>query len=190
LPISNINPKKSPAYCLPLQPPPGEFAYDEAAYKKALGQFIDAVSSAKPVTLVVQVLRKQGIAPESFNRALLSSLLRDQNLSSPVRHYSRTFSTLSAFVDRVAAEGTSFVTIAAQGLGSWCSASRQQGYITAQYALLWAAENPEKVDKLVMLNMPLSPKSALPPYLAPYKNPIAFMRPKVRDSAAFRMQQR
>lgn len=88
------------------KPAPSSFGYDEAAYKKALGEFMAAAPFSKPVVLVVQ------------------------------------------------------------------------GFILAQYALLWAAENPDMVAKMVILNTPLSPKTKLPPYLAPYKNPIAFMRPK------------
>uniref|UniRef100_A0A061QYM8 Haloalkane dehalogenase n=1 Tax=Tetraselmis sp. GSL018 TaxID=582737 RepID=A0A061QYM8_9CHLO len=53
-----------------------------------------------------------------------------------------------------------------------------QGYILAQYALLWALDNPDRIDKLVILNTPLSTKAKLPPYLAPYKNPLPFLRPK------------
>eukprot|EP00873_Tetraselmis_striata_P041335 jgi/Tetstr1/461599/TSEL_006700.t1 len=88
------------------KPSPSSFAYDGAAYKAALGDFMQAAPFSKPVVLVVQ------------------------------------------------------------------------GFILAQYALLWAAENPDMVEKLVILNTPLSPKTKLPPYLAPYKNPISFMRPK------------
>jgi hypothetical protein len=37
------------------QPAPSSFGYDEAAYKKALGEFMAAAPFSKPVVLVVQV---------------------------------------------------------------------------------------------------------------------------------------
>ena len=53
-----------------------------------------------------------------------------------------------------------------------------QGYVLGQYGLLWAAKNPEKVEKLIILNTPLSLSSKLRPDLAAYKAPLAFLRPK------------
>lgn len=52
------------------------------------------------------------------------------------------------------------------------------GYILGQFGMLWAAQNADKVAKLVILNTPLSLKSKLRPELAAYKAPLAFMRPK------------
>ena len=52
------------------------------------------------------------------------------------------------------------------------------GYILGQIGMLWAAQNQDKVAKLVILNTPLSLKSKLRPELAAYKAPLAFMRPK------------
>ncbi|KAL3139633.1 hypothetical protein ABBQ38_003949 [Trebouxia sp. C0009 RCD-2024] len=52
-----------------------------------------------------------------------------------------------------------------------------QGFILGQYALLWAMQNPDKVEKLVILNTPLGLKTKLRPELAAYKNRMAFLRP-------------
>ena len=46
-----------------------------------------------------------------------------------------------------------------------------------QYAFLWAMQNPDKVEKLVILNTPLGTKSKLRPELAAYKHRMAFLRP-------------
>ena len=51
-----------------IQPSPATFAYDEEAYKKALGEFIDAAPFAKPVVLIVQV------PMPSADRVCISSL--------------------------------------------------------------------------------------------------------------------
>lgn len=51
------------------------------------------------------------------------------------------------------------------------------GYILGQYGLLWALENEDKLNKLIILNTPLSTSSKLRPELAAYKAPLAFMRP-------------
>lgn len=53
------------------------------------------------------------------------------------------------------------------------------GYILGQYGLKWALENADKVEKLVILNTPLTAKAQLAPSLAPYKNPLSFLRPKL-----------
>ncbi|DBB04005.1 TPA: hypothetical protein ACH3X1_013066 [Trebouxia sp. C0004] len=52
-----------------------------------------------------------------------------------------------------------------------------QGFILGQYAMLWAMQNPDKVEKMVVLNTPLGAKSKLRPELAAYKNRMAFLRP-------------
>ena len=52
-----------------------------------------------------------------------------------------------------------------------------QGFVLGQYAMLWAMANPDKIDKLVVLNMPLGQKTKLRPELAAYKAKMAFMRP-------------
>lgn len=87
------------------KPSPSSFAYDEASYCKALGDFVDAVGITKPLALCVQ------------------------------------------------------------------------GYVTSQYALKWALENPGLIARLLILNTPLSKKSSLRPELAAYKTPLPFMRP-------------
>lgn len=46
-----------------------------------------------------------------------------------------------------------------------------------QYAILWAMSNPDKVNKLIVLNTPLGRKTKLRPELAAYKAKMAFMRP-------------
>ena len=43
--------------------------------------------------------------------------------------------------------------------------------------MLWAMQNPDKVEKMVILNTPLGAKSKLRPELAAYKNRMAFLRP-------------
>lgn len=43
--------------------------------------------------------------------------------------------------------------------------------------MLWAMRNPDKVEKMVILNTPLGSKSKLRPELAAYKNRMAFLRP-------------
>lgn len=43
--------------------------------------------------------------------------------------------------------------------------------------MLWAMQNPDKVEKMVVLNTPLGSKSKLRPELAAYKNRMAFLRP-------------
>jgi hypothetical protein len=53
-----------------------------------------------------------------------------------------------------------------------------QGFVLSQYSLAWALDNESSIDKLVILNSPLSAKSQLRPELAAYKNPIPFLRPK------------
>lgn len=52
-----------------------------------------------------------------------------------------------------------------------------QGFVLGQYALLWAQQNPDKVDRLLVLNTPLAKSSKLRPELAAYKAPLPFMRP-------------
>ncbi|KAI8113757.1 hypothetical protein M9435_003749 [Picochlorum sp. BPE23] len=52
------------------------------------------------------------------------------------------------------------------------------GYILGQYAMLYAARNPDRIAKLVTLNVPLGLKSKLRPELAQYKSPIPFLKPK------------
>lgn len=52
-----------------------------------------------------------------------------------------------------------------------------QGYILGQYGLLYALEHPDQISRLMVLNMPLALSSKLRPELAPYKAPLAFMRP-------------
>jgi pimeloyl-ACP methyl ester carboxylesterase len=52
------------------------------------------------------------------------------------------------------------------------------GYVLGQIGMLYAARHPDKVKKLVCLNVPLGLKSKLRPELAAYKAPLAFMRPK------------
>eukprot|EP00890_Picochlorum_soloecismus_P000606 jgi/Picsp_1/1546/NSC_05024-R1_alpha beta hydrolase fold protein len=52
------------------------------------------------------------------------------------------------------------------------------GYVLGQLGMLYAARHPDKVKKLVCLNLPLGLKSKLRPELAAYKAPLAFMRPK------------
>ena len=47
----------------------------------------------------------------------------------------------------------------------------------SQYAMLWAAENPGKVERLLMFNTPLNRKTKLRPELAAYKSRLAFTRP-------------
>ena len=49
--------------------------------------------------------------------------------------------------------------------------------------MLWAMQNPNKVEKMVILNTPLGLKTKLRPELAAYKNRMAFLRPdpKVRN---------
>lgn len=68
--------------------------------------------------------------------------------------------------------------LAAAGLGDTKVNLVVQGYVLSQYALLWAAQNEERVDKLVILPTPLALRSKLPPTLAAYKNPVPFLRPK------------
>ena len=36
------------------------------------------------------------------------------------------------------------------------------GFITGQYAVTWALRNPDKVERLVIMDMPLSPEVGLP----------------------------
>lgn len=52
------------------------------------------------------------------------------------------------------------------------------GYVLGQIGMLYAARHPDRVKKLVCLNLPLGLKSKLRPELAAYKAPLAFMRPK------------
>ncbi len=49
--------------------------------------------------------------------------------------------------------------------------------------MLWAMQNPEKVEKMVILNTPLGSKSKLRPELAAYKNRMAFLRPDPKVSS-------
>ena len=74
-----------------------------------------------------------------------------------------------------------FVAVLNHGVLSFVTmpANCTQGYILGQYALLWAAENPDLIDKMIILNTPLSLDTPLPPYISPYKNPVPFLRPKV-----------
>lgn len=61
-----------------------------------------------------------------------------------------------------------------------------QGYVTAQYALLWALEREQDVERLVVLNTPLSVKSKLRPELAAFKPALPFLpKPSSFDAAAF-----
>ncbi|GAX76419.1 hypothetical protein CEUSTIGMA_g3864.t1 [Chlamydomonas eustigma] len=51
------------------------------------------------------------------------------------------------------------------------------GFILGQYALLYALEHPDQIERLMVLNTPLSRKSKLRPELAAYKSPLPFLRP-------------
>jgi pimeloyl-ACP methyl ester carboxylesterase len=54
-----------------------------------------------------------------------------------------------------------------------------QGFILGQYALRWALENADSVDKLIVLNTPLTAKAKLPQQLAAYKGSFPFFgKPK------------
>ena len=53
------------------------------------------------------------------------------------------------------------------------------GYVLGQAAILYACRHPEVVDRVVSLNVPFGKKAKLRPELAAYKNPIAFMKPKL-----------
>lgn len=66
------------------------------------------------------------------------------------------------------------------------SCANLQGYILGQYAMLWAMQNPDKVEKMVVLNTPLGAKSKLRPELAAYKNRMAFLRPDPKVSSCAR----
>lgn len=46
-------------------------------------------------------------------------------------------------------------------------------------------QNPDKVEKLVILNTPLGLKTKLRPELAAYKNRMAFLRPDPKASPLF-----
>lgn len=59
-----------------------------------------------------------------------------------------------------------------------------QGYVLPQYAMLWAAANEDRVERIVVLPTPLSLKTKLPPALAPYKAAVAFLRPKKGEAFA------
>ena len=51
------------------------------------------------------------------------------------------------------------------------------GFILSQYALTYALEHPDQIDRLMILNTPVSKSSKLRPELAAYKNPLPFLRP-------------
>ena len=69
------------------------------------------------------------------------------------------------------------------GLHKFACPCALQGFVLGQYAMLWAMQNPDKVEKMVILNTPLGLKTKLRPELAAYKNRMAFLRPdpKVRN---------
>ena len=48
--------------------------------------------------------------------------------------------------------------------------------------MLWAMQNPDKVEKMIVLNTPLGRQSKLRPELAAYKNRMAFLRPDPKAS--------
>ena len=52
------------------------------------------------------------------------------------------------------------------------------GFVLGQFGLLYALSAADDVEKLVILDTPLSVKSKLRPELAAYKAPLSFMRPK------------
>lgn len=61
-----------------------------------------------------------------------------------------------------------------------------QGYATAQYALLWALEREQDVERLIVLNTPLSVKSKLRPELAAFKPALPFLpKPSSFDAGSF-----
>mmetsp|Transcript_30960 Transcript_30960/g.72388 ORF Transcript_30960/g.72388 Transcript_30960/m.72388 type:complete len:444 (+) Transcript_30960:3-1334(+) len=47
-----------------------------------------------------------------------------------------------------------------------------QGYVYGQYALIWGQENPDKVQRIIVLNTPLQTGTALPFPLQQYQLPI------------------
>lgn len=47
-----------------------------------------------------------------------------------------------------------------------------QGYVTSQYGNLWALANPNRIEKLVLLNQPLLPTSKIPFILQQYRIPL------------------
>ena len=59
-----------------------------------------------------------------------------------------------------------------------------QGFVLSQYAMLWAAENPGRVERLLMFNTPLNRKTKLRPELAAYKSRLAFTRPDPKVTAS------
>ena len=65
--------------------------------------------------------------------------------------------TITSFVDAVGAPQVTLVV---------------QGFVHAQYALLWGLENPGRVNKIVVLNTPILPGTKLPFELQQYQIPI------------------
>lgn len=61
-----------------------------------------------------------------------------------------------------------------------------QGYVTAQYALLWALEREQDVERLIVLNTPLSTKAKLRPELAAFRPALPFLpKPSTFDAGSF-----
>ena len=52
------------------------------------------------------------------------------------------------------------------------------GFVLGQYGMLWALQHPNDVAKMYIINTPVGANTKLRPDLAPYKNPMSFMRPK------------
>ncbi len=67
-----------------------------------------------------------------------------------------------------------------------CLPVPRQGFILGQYGLLYALEHPDQVSRLMVLNTPLALSTKLRPELAPYKAPLAVMRPGPSVSRAGR----
>jgi hypothetical protein len=57
-------------------------------------------------------------------------------------------------------------------------------FVLGQYGLLWALNHSEDISHLVILGTPLGLNTPLRPDLAPYKNPIPFLRPKMDSKFA------
>lgn len=67
--------------------------------------------------------------------------------------------------------------IASLGLDKQPYALVVHGFVLAQYALTYALNNQEQVERIMILNTPVARNSKLRPELAAYKNPLPFLRP-------------
>ena len=144
-----------------LQPDPSKFDYSQMAYIQALDGLVKQLELPQPFDLVVQVSSMQACQLFHLKRSMCKSCSQCHS-----RHRQNQIVLHEAYVNR-----------------HYCWLL--QGFILGQYAMLWAMQHPDQVEKIIVLNTPLGRQCKLRPELAAYKNKMSFLRPDPQVSQPF-----